>query len=370
MTDDNLNTTFWPRTFQERGVTVPFTTPALAYSRVRAEDEEYLELLVPGMAGNNGVYVIPWEALEEVFRMSIHDRELHEEIEKELAATPEAIRKVSLGVSELGLAGPENKRIARQAIEQNENEGLLASYFLINKFVDEFAQGRISLSLDVLNSADGQVQVRGAISDVAEELGMDSDELYSRLEAWGAVISPVGIPGTPHKARMRAMLHRLRAYCGDLEEWAADAPPELAELAELAARIGNRTEMIVSDQFSVIDQFTQDLGKNLRNWRKVKPELQKGVSKCEWLLNGWDHVISIWQTTVAEGERPDMGRLQEMTRVIPLVPKQELEESQKQTWADLEKDMQRNIRSGHDWITGKMDLELMLRLEKNKANSL
>ena len=46
-------------TFGERGVSVPFTTPALAGARVRRDARHGLALLVPNPSGGRGIYVLP-----------------------------------------------------------------------------------------------------------------------------------------------------------------------------------------------------------------------------------------------------------------------------------------------------------------------
>src|ERR1044071_3169438 len=86
---------FWADTFEERGAVVPFTTPVLAFSRVR-EQEQRLELLVPGLAGGRDTYVIPWRSLPSVFAMTVHDRALREEIEALPESRPEEIRVATL----------------------------------------------------------------------------------------------------------------------------------------------------------------------------------------------------------------------------------------------------------------------------------
>src|SRR3546814_13361123 len=70
----HLSTRYWPATFEERGVVVPFTTPTLAFARVRADRNAGLEILIPGLSGSAGVYVIAWPSVSETFRMAVHDQ--------------------------------------------------------------------------------------------------------------------------------------------------------------------------------------------------------------------------------------------------------------------------------------------------------
>ena len=81
-----------PSTFEERGTTVPFTTPALSCARVRSDDRYNLVLLTPGFAGTQSVYVLPWKAIPDLVTMTIHDRALHEAIEREGIDAPPDVR--------------------------------------------------------------------------------------------------------------------------------------------------------------------------------------------------------------------------------------------------------------------------------------
>ena len=73
---------FWPATFAERGATVPFTTPVLAAARLRSTQPERVEYLIPGLSGSKGTYVIPAKSVPEMFRLTVHDRALLEEMER------------------------------------------------------------------------------------------------------------------------------------------------------------------------------------------------------------------------------------------------------------------------------------------------
>ena len=85
-----------PSTFDERGTTVPFTTPELAFSRVRRDTRtNHLEVLVTGFSGGRSIYVFPWDGLTSVMRLTLHDRALQAEISLADAITP--MRIISSG---------------------------------------------------------------------------------------------------------------------------------------------------------------------------------------------------------------------------------------------------------------------------------
>ena len=114
--DTAVSSRFWPATLQERGISIPFTTPSIAFSRVRSDGREGLEVLVPGLSGGQGVYIIPWRGLKDMFKMTVHDRALHEEIDGLKDANPRRVRKIVLSVALTGLAGPKSTKAAQIAL--------------------------------------------------------------------------------------------------------------------------------------------------------------------------------------------------------------------------------------------------------------
>ena len=53
---------------------------------------------------------------------------------------------------------------------------------------------------------------------------------------------------------------------------------------------------------------------------------------------------------------------------MPVVPRRELGSRARKTWGDLSQALYRTrIRAHEDWLSGKVDIELVLRLERFKA---
>ena len=94
-----------------------FKTPALAGARVRTDERHGLTILVKNFSGTAAIYAIPLTSLFEVFSTTIHDRALIETIQAETARSPSAIRRETLRVMALGLAGPEGKAKGTEIIE-------------------------------------------------------------------------------------------------------------------------------------------------------------------------------------------------------------------------------------------------------------
>ena len=70
-----------PRSFRERGVVAPFTSPLLSGGRLRWVPRmgvagHDLELVVPNPSGGKGFYILPWGDIGSIWRPTMHDVEL------------------------------------------------------------------------------------------------------------------------------------------------------------------------------------------------------------------------------------------------------------------------------------------------------
>src|SRR3954471_16984243 len=197
---------FWPNTFEERGAVVPFTTPVLAFSRLRQEEEHGLELLVPGLAGGGDTYIIPWRSLPSVFVMTVHDRMLREQIEGLPESSPGEIRRATLKVESTGLAGPANARAARKADGDDDSERLLTNFYLVSEAVRQLSGGKLQLGPADLTNEAGRAQTKLVLSRIAALFDLTADGFYARLESWATAVAPVGVPGLNYVCRLRQLI--------------------------------------------------------------------------------------------------------------------------------------------------------------------
>src|SRR4051812_11093504 len=148
-----------PSTFDERGTTVPFTTPELAFSRVRRDNRtNHLEVLVMGFSGSRSIYVFPWEGLTSVLRLTLHDRALQAEISLADAITPLRMRIAAYRVAKTGLAGPEAASAATLAMERIAREEKITREAMLRRII------RLTGVLDK-TTEDLVRRVRGRVGD-------------------------------------------------------------------------------------------------------------------------------------------------------------------------------------------------------------
>src|SRR5438874_440982 len=136
---------YFPATFEERGISLAFTTPSLAYARVRKDYRDRLEVVLPNIGQAKGTYVIPWAALAGTMTLTTHDRALQEEVEESEAMSPYGIRTAELTIARDGLAGPEVAEAAARTLDKDEKQIDLTNLMFMTKVI--MASGSLSRSM-------------------------------------------------------------------------------------------------------------------------------------------------------------------------------------------------------------------------------
>lgn len=303
----HLSTRYWPATFEERGVVAPFTTPTLAFSRVRSDQRDGLEILIPGMSGGSGVYVIAWPAVREVFRMTVHDRALHEGIRDAKATTPRMMRRCANQTAMTGLAGPDSLECSKVALEQEDNERLLTNFYLINSVVDRLLPTPASLTVAELSSPQGQRKARKILDEIADGLGASSEQIYRCLEVWSDLIAPLGLSMMPHECRLR----RLMKPAGGIPHERERVEPALQRRSQRAVAARRRRR----------EAYTRRRSPGDRRGRCLCQRPRPDPDRLSWLLDGWEHVLTIWDGVLEAAIWEQVEAMEEIVRMLPLVPK-------------------------------------------------
>jgi hypothetical protein len=359
---------FWPATFEERGAVVPFTTPVLAFSRVRTQEDRGLELLVPGLAGGRDTYVIPWRSLPSVFVMTVHDRLLREQIEVLPSSTPSEIRGAALNVESTGLAGGASAEAARQATGDDESEKLLTNFFLVTESVRQLSGGKLQIGPADLTHDAGRARIKEILGRVAALFKLTADDFYARLERWATSVAPIGVPGLNYTCRLRQLVADIANYADELETWADRDLSDATDGARVCVRIAEETASNARTLATGIDRYASDMRGTLTDWRISLERIDALMAKLAWTLDGWRPIVTLWRETDAGNRELAQDAVGEMLRLMPIMPRREVGSRARRTWGDLSQSLQRTrIRAHEDWLSGKVDIELVLRLERFKA---
>lgn len=354
-----------PSTFEERGTTIPFTTPELAYSRLRRGARGSLEVLVNGFSGGRCTYVFPWASIPQVVRLTLHDKALHAEISYSDATTPDKIRLAAYRVARTGLGGPELIDMASRSIEQEATEKLASSFFLMLKVIEATGVNtdRATLALININSPEGKAMVRQAFRRLGDVIGTTPEVCHQRITELGDVIQPIGFEIEGQRGRLRQLLHRLNQFRDEVVRGESGGTARtLADVAQLTLRIGNG---IIAD----IDRDIAAIVRYVTDWDIRLPATRQSMERLSWLLDGWTYVCDLWEDSNSDRSVPKRQRINEIMRIIPVVPRSEANSGVRTETGDPQRRQTRIVQQNEDWRTGQIDHEMAARLGRLNART-
>lgn len=360
---------YLPATFEERGISLAFTTPSLAYTRIRKDYRDRLEVVLPNIGEAKGSYVIPWSALSGTVTLTTHDRALQEEVQQSQAMSPYDIRTAELTIARDGLAGPDVAAAAARALEQDEKHVDLTNLMFMAKVI--MASGSLSSTLLAgLATGESDDVVREAAYKVAGTIGLKPSQLDEKLGKLSLVVAPLGIEGAPEQGRLRRLVHDLGSFRDSLERWAMDNIHSEVELARFCVEVADLTLGRGKRIIDAFDAAVLEPLEILQNWEVRSAKLQSDVVRLSWLFDGWDMIIRTWEGVQGAARDSQEAALFTIFRALALLPKSELEETDGNKLSTLLISEKRSLRMYENWQTGELDYDLLSRIEAAKANTL
>lgn len=273
-----------PATFAERGVAVPFTSPALTGMRVRSGGS-HLELVLANPSGARGIYVVPWAAVPDMFQPTLHDLRLlatlDSRIEEREVIGPVRVQAAARHVALEGAAG----RPARAAVE--------AAIAADRARVAATAQYLVS-ALAFVGAGCPDAPEAEALARVVADLGIGP----------GAADAPV-----PNAI---AALGRLR---DTLLSWAARHPEDTAP-AQLVAAIAANAAACAGVALAAARHSSP--AALMLSWRAEPERVAALAGRPAWILDGWQLPVLLW-AAAAPGSS---AALTEAAQVAPLLPRE------------------------------------------------
>lgn len=319
-------------TFQERGVSVPFTTPALAGARVRRDARHGLALLVPNPSGGRGIYVLPWSGVRDMCHPTLHDGMLHDAIAASKAASvsPGVVRAAARRVAGDGAAGRAAHAAAAKAI-QIESESRQAT----NRY--------LLYALAAQTTVQASAAEVAALADVVDEIGI------------GPYAARAGIP-----IRL-AQIESLREALAAWSNMGADEPGYVSlvcGMADLAIRCGQHVIAAARDRVADVEGLLID-------WRVRAEDVAAVFGRPAWVLDGWSLPCLLWGA--ASGVATRRAALIEIGQMLAVLPK----EAGHWIGASIEAEANQAIRPmaglNQDWRAGPNALDLVARNEQFRA---
>lgn len=358
-----------PATFLERGVATPFTTPVLASARVRPSQRMKLEFVIANPAGGQGWYVMPWEGLTTLSKVSVHDVLLFEHIGKLELITPYAIRTAARTVAVSGAAGRAALKAARIADQKDEEDRLVANFLLIMRLLKD--SGMKDLDWRSLDPTDRnlKVKMRSYIETLQPVLGAPPETIYMWLEELSAVAAPVGFAGKEYPARLQTTYEALKNFCRTMKSFANTDATDAGAAARFIAEVAEHTVDIAEATFIDCHAELNDFKQLLRNWSANRGRVLERFGRPDWLLDGWQSICAIWEDAVNGGRDAQRAAAVEIQRLVPVMPKEVTDWVNGASTGEQAWKFHRWVKANIDWRTGAAALDRTARNEALRARA-
>ena len=385
----NWIASFRPVTFVERGVAVPFTTPMLAGTRARPSPASggpgaseagggaagRAELLVPNPSGARGVYVIPWNGLQDFCRPTMHDVLLSRQVAGLGAITPRSIAAAAREAAASGTAGREASEAAREADRALERTRMATNFTLLLALLrqaESAAPGSPLPEQDLPERVERRA--RATIARLAPALGRAPAVIAQDLEAIAGLLAPVGLAtelapggrfstGLGGPARLPRILQSLVALEAAALDWVERHDDESAMAARLVSEAAALTARCAHRTIAEAQALALDVVGLLRLWASAPQQIAEIAGRTEWLLDGWEQICLIWDDAALSGTW--RSALLEMVLMVPAMPRQ------LHDWVGVQAsetaEFRRQVLLYEDWRTGAAVPRLIARNEKLRA---
>lgn len=395
-----------PRSFRERGIAAPFTTPMLQGARLRRLpsalsivgeiallcpsgpagnvssppgrlQDSALEVIVPNPSGGRGVYILPWTDIGALCRPTMHDTMLGrslstpiEGIERDI--TPARLRDAARAIALQGLAGREAASAAATST-RDRAESLLATRFTLLMMVTEQSEARADAGLALVHQPPSEIERRGglALIRLANDLGQPPQRMSDLLEKMALHFVDVGCGAGMADASLPSLVAHLGVLRHELSLWAQNdqASPlhdhdnaargavAVAGAAELAARMGRLALGSARARLG-------DMQGLLRAILADPSEIARCCEQASWLLDGWEQIWLTWRASPGVLSRHEA--LRAISRQIPPLP------DEAEAWLGLPtgtaEGLFRRPKLDHTWhLSTRSTVDLVARNERLRA---
>ncbi len=296
-----------PATFRERGVAVPFTTPALAGARIRML-ERRPDVVVPHPGGARGVYVLALASLAEFCVPNLHDVRLAGRLAALTSFSPGAVRAAAAGVAAEGAAGRAAAAAASaaEALDSRRQAGFFGA--LLAAMEPEAGSDRRNSQL--------------AVHQLARRTGRTPEAVMADLSLLAAELARSALDGPPAAqgaavpGRGRNLLAAIAALAAGVQSWlkATGEIPAAPQILEAAGAMHEAGRLVLQAGNTRLADLPNLLGR----WAESQAEILATVRRPDWLLDGWEHVCLLWRACASDEDRA--ATLAEISLLLPPVP--------------------------------------------------
>lgn len=356
---------FNPQTFMERGVVVGFTKPEFFLSRVRSVGKDNAELIVRNISGGKGYYIVNWKGLPDVMPLTMHDAMLYEEICRLGFYDPITIRKAGLAVAKKGFAGSAAAEAAAALEAKDRDQILLTQFGLIAALLSASGIENVTLISVAMATPAQQDRLKGALKNVAPAVGADPLKIFQLVEAIAEALYPIGVANSPAQGRLRETVKAMREMEAAMNVLVAEEPPECRAVVKHLAQSAHLNIKIMLEVLRTIDDMVGDIIKFVKLWIAHEASVREILTRGAWLLDGWDHLVNLWRTSVDADVHTRRQALEEAASLTPVIPREAFK------WLGMDADTlsfpmfthKKWFKAGEDWRGAVTGVERMARNE-------
>ena len=308
-------------TFAGRGVTVPFTTPLLARCRVRHSKRTGTEFVVPNSSGGRGVYILPWPGVLDLCSPTVHDRVLVQRISYLHRIDPANVRGCALDVALEGYAGRKAAAAAEAALKSDHLRVLSTQSLLLAALIDHVERADQKATAVAEWTPDFERQAGFVLRRLAPASGCSPAHLTTILSAMAVSFSSIGVGRDGHIARVPRLITRLAEASEDIARWLLDNPQNDMEplgralTGTMTGALDGASAMLAQTRAALADPV-----KLLQSWIVNLDGAAESVARCDWLLDGWEHLCLIWK--IADSNSSRRAAVLEMVQLLPVWPRE------------------------------------------------
>lgn len=308
-----------PQTFLERGVVIPYTTPALLGARLRQGGRVARELIVPNIAGGAGVYMLALDVAHTLCQPTLHDRALNARLGDLDAISPEAVRTLSFKVAAEGLAGVGAARSARAALADERQQTIQATRHILIRLLHQVEpRGPGWIPPEQAEANQFLDRVHDTLAALAPRVGCDAERMTAMIEQLGRQFRRVGVGEHERRSPVAELIETVSRLSAGLRHAVPRLEIDVVLAAETIATMGRQTADAATVSIHDARALLADLPELLSRWAAEPEQVASLITRPDWLLDGWERICLVWQA----GEEPaDPSRtVLEMLDMVPPIP--------------------------------------------------
>jgi hypothetical protein len=180
------------------------------------------------------------------------------------------------------------------------------------------------------------------------------------LEEISGLFAPIGLRPQDTASGVGRTLVQLATLRDEMVEWARQHPDESGADAARVAESADVTLICARSVLADVQSLPSNMEALLAAWIADPATVAARIARPEWLLDGWERIILLWQTAERLGRAVTLA---EMASLIPVLPKEAADWARIQVPSTSDAPRRRLVAMREDWRTGLTMHDLIARNE-------